>query len=230
VTDARRAGSGGNAEFAYQQIRRAIVEGRYRPGQRLIERNISQEFGLSRTPVRESLRRLEAEGLVLTSLHRGATVHPVTASDVVDVYELRAPLESLAARRAATRANVDDVAELDHVLGAFEEAMMVTTGTPEAVARVDETNAQFHRSLLEIADHQRLRHLLSGAVDLPQVLQTSRGFSSAERVRSNLFHRLIRDAVAAHEPDRAARLMSEHVFMARDTLLAHLRDQREGAD
>src|SRR5262245_1038429 len=82
----------GSAEQAYRQIRDAIVQGRYRPGQRLIEQRISEEFGLSRTPVREGLRRLEAEGLVITERNRGAVVRPVTPGDIDDLYELRATL------------------------------------------------------------------------------------------------------------------------------------------
>jgi DNA-binding GntR family transcriptional regulator len=226
VTDAVAAGSSGNADLAYREIRRAIVEGRYRAGQRLIERQISEELHLSRTPVRESIRRLEAEGLVLTKRNRGAMVRPVTETDIVDVYELRAPLEALAARRAAARATVDDLGELDRVIAMFDRAMQVRDPIEvDATPEVDEANGEFHRYLLRVAAHPRLTHLLAGAVDLPSVVP-ARTFSTAERVRSNLFHRLIRDAVAAHEPDRAARLMSEHVFMARDTVLAHLREQK----
>lgn len=226
VSDAGEGGSSGNADLAYREIRRAIVDGRYPGGQRLIERQISEELHLSRTPVRESIRRLEAEGLVLTERNRGAMVRPVTEIDVVDVYELRAPLEALAARRAAARATADDLSELDRVISMFDRAMQVSD--PVAVAdapQVDEANGEFHRCLLRIAAHSRLTHLLAGAVDLPAVVP-ARTFSTAERIRSNLFHRLIRDAVAAHEPDRAGRLMSEHIFMARDTVLAHLREQR----
>jgi DNA-binding GntR family transcriptional regulator len=226
VTDAAEVGSSGNADLAYREIRRAIVDGRYRAGQRLIERQISEELHLSRTPVRESIRRLEAEGLVLTERNRGAIVRTVTEIDIVDLYELRAPLEALAARRAAARATVDDLSELDRAIAMFDRAMQVSDPIDvEANAQVDEANGEFHRCLFRIAAHARLTHLLAGAVDLPSVVP-ARTFSTAERVRSNLFHRLIRDAVAGHEPDRAGRLMSEHVFMARDTVLAHLREQK----
>jgi DNA-binding GntR family transcriptional regulator len=226
VTDAAAAGSSGNADLAYREIRRAILEGRYRAGQRLIERQISEELHLSRTPVRESIRRLEAEGLVLTERNRGAIVRTVTEVDIVDVYELRAPLEALAARRAAARATVDDLGELDRVIAMFDRAIQMSDPVQaDAIPEVDEANGEFHRCVLRIAAHSRLTHLLAGAVDLPSVVP-ARTFSTAERVRSNLFHRLIRDAVAAHEPDRAARLMSEHIFMARDTVLAHLREQK----
>jgi DNA-binding GntR family transcriptional regulator len=164
--------------------------------------------------------------LVLTERNRGAIVRTVTEVDIVDVYELRAPLEALAARRAAARATVDDLGELDRVIAMFDRAIQMSDPVQaDAIPEVDEANGEFHRCVLRIAAHSRLTHLLAGAVDLPSVVP-ARTFSTAERVRSNLFHRLIRDAVAAHEPDRAARLMSEHIFMARDTVLAHLREQK----
>jgi DNA-binding GntR family transcriptional regulator len=67
---------------AYEQIRRAIVEGRFRPGQRLVEKNLGEEFEVSRTPVREALRELEAEGLVVSLPNKGSAVRPLSAQDL----------------------------------------------------------------------------------------------------------------------------------------------------
>ena len=88
---------------AYEQVRAAIVENRYAPGQRLIEQRLAAELGLSRTPVREALRILEAEGLVVSERNRGATVRPLSPTEVVDLYGLRIRLESYAAELAAER-------------------------------------------------------------------------------------------------------------------------------
>src|SRR5690349_24905529 len=81
---------------AYDEVRAAIVENRYRPGQRLVEQRIAEELGLSRTPVREALRMLEAEGLVVSERNRGAMVRPLSSTEVVDLYGLRIRLESYA--------------------------------------------------------------------------------------------------------------------------------------
>ena len=86
---------------AYEQIRQAIVEGRYRAGQRLVEKNLGEEFQVSRTPVREALRALESEGLVVSLPNKGAVVRSLSAQDVYDIYDLRVRLELLAAERAA---------------------------------------------------------------------------------------------------------------------------------
>src|ERR1700678_1450850 len=98
---------------AYEQIRQAIVEGRYRPGQRLIEQRVAGELDLSRTPIREALRMLDAEGLVITEPNRGAIVRPIAANDVQDLYELRGRLESYAAYRASQRRTDQHLADME---------------------------------------------------------------------------------------------------------------------
>jgi DNA-binding GntR family transcriptional regulator len=213
----------GSSQRAYVQIRQAIVEGRYRPGQRLVEQRVSEEFDLSRTPVREALRRLESEGLVLTERNCGAVVRTVTATDVVDLYELRCRLEALAAERAATRATPEDIEELGAAIDEFDRHLAVKgVSDLEMVRRVDAANSRFHSAVLRMADHQRLTQLLETVVDLPLVFQAFKVFSREERERSNLFHRLIRDAIARGEADRAHRLMTEHIYLGRDTLLERL--------
>ena len=215
----------GSSELAYRKIRRAIVEGRYQPGQRLIEQRISEEFDLSRTPVRESLRRLDAEGLVTIERNRGAVVRPVARAEVLDLYELRSRLEALAAERAASRATAADLAELDEAIAEFDAGLAAKgVSDLEIVRRVDAANYKFHNGLLRMAANPRLAHLLAKAVDMPLVFQAMRVFTPEMRKRSNLFHRLIRDAVAAGEADRAGRLMTEHILMGRDTLVLHLNE------
>jgi DNA-binding GntR family transcriptional regulator len=221
----------GSSELAYRKIRQAIIEGRYQPGQRLIEQRISEEFDLSRTPVRESLRRLDAEGLVIIERNRGAVVRPVAKGEILDLYELRSRLEALAAERAASRATAEDLAELDEAIAEFD-AGLAAKGVPdiEIVRRVDTANYRFHNGLLRISANPRLTHLLARAVDMPLVFQAMRVFTPEMRARSNMFHRLIRDAVAAGEPDRAGRLMTEHILMGRDALVWHLSEAPDGLE
>src|SRR4051794_34646011 len=98
---ARVSVSEGSTEFAYARIREAIVEGRYAPACRLKEQRVAEELQLSRTPVREALKMLAAEGLVQIERNVGAMVRPVDRKSIVDLYELRGRLESYAAGRAA---------------------------------------------------------------------------------------------------------------------------------
>jgi len=213
----------GNAQRAYELIRSSIIEGRYRAGQRLIEGKIGEEFQLSRTPVREALRLLEAEGLILSVRNRGATVRPVSPKEIIDLYELRARLESLGAERAATRATEAGIAELDAAITAFEAAIPASDLIETAENRaLSQANSRFHDAIVEMADHLRLRQLMSRTVDIPLVFQAFRVFTHEERARSNMFHRLIRDAVKNGDAARAGALMSEHILLGRDSLVARL--------
>jgi DNA-binding GntR family transcriptional regulator len=209
---------------AYSRIREAIVEGRYRPGTRLIEQRIAAELELSsRTPVREALRALAAEGLVVIEVNRGAFVRPIALSDVEDLYELRARLESYAAHRAARFRTEDQLAVMDGAIEAFAAAIeRVVGGDLEGLSEIHACNTLFHQAISEAARHERLAVLLRGAIDVPLVFQAFRHFDAAQMRRSSLFHRLIRDAIAAGDPVRAERLMAEHVDQGRDVLLAEL--------
>src|SRR5579864_9777932 len=106
---------------ATELIREAIIDGRLPPGQRLKEEELAQELGISRTPVREALLILQAEGLVTAVPNRGAVVRTYTESDLVDMYELRALLESFAAHQAAKRITEAQLAALSDSCEHFKE-------------------------------------------------------------------------------------------------------------
>jgi DNA-binding GntR family transcriptional regulator len=204
----------------YEQIYRRIIEGVYRPGERLIEQRIAEELAVSRTPVREALVRLEGAGLVVNARHKGAMVRSLTREDIVDLYELRAVLESLAAKRAASRADEDEMTRMDEAIVSFDEA--ITQAWPMTIDQLRALNAanrQFHETVLTAARHPLLGQLLSVTVDAPLVFQAFRRFDRSESERSNLFHRLIRNAIAAGDGERADRLMTEHIDEGRDVLL-----------
>lgn len=205
----------------YEQIYRRIIEGVYKPGERLIEQRIAEELAVSRTPVREALLRLEGAGLVVNARHKGAIVRTLSREDIADMYELRAVLESLAAKRAALRADAADLARMDAAIEDFDRA--IAGKGPVSIDQLRTMNAanrQFHETMLTAARHPLLGPMLSVTVDAPLVFQAFRRFNRAESERSNLFHRLMRQAVAEHNGERAARLMAEHIDQGRDVLLA----------
>ena len=213
-------------DHVYAGIRRNIIEGRFPPGMRLVEQRLAEEFDVSRTPVREALTRLEAEGLVVVERNRGAQVRALSEEEISDLYDVRARLEAYAAELAAERADVSDHAALGDAASSFDLAVREATGGTHlaAVRRLDEANGAFHARLLTSSRHTRIRQLVGRAVDVPLVFQALRRFDGDDLARSSLFHHLILDAVVAHEPVRAGRLMAEHVLQARDTLLGHLAD------
>lgn len=212
----------GRSDLAYRLIRRAIAEGDFEPGSRLVEQRIGEMFDLSRTPVREALRALAADGLVVIERNRGAVVATMSEADIRDQYELRARLESLAAERAATRMGAEGIAALDVAIADFDAGVeLVSGGSLEAgLRRITAANNAFHQRIVEGSAHRRLSMLLVHAVDIPLVYQVFRHQTRAESERSNLFHRMVRDAIAASEPERAGALMAEHIMQGRDCVLA----------
>lgn len=218
TTRVGETGDGSPAERnAYEMIRSAIVENRYEQGQRLIEQRIAEEFGLSRTPVREALRTLEAEGLVVAKKNRGARVRPMSATEVVDLYGLRIRLESYAAELAAARATDDEIAELGRAVAEFSLARHEVAGRAgpapdlEAVRRLSRANQQVHGTIVAAARHDRLSAMLGRTVDIPLVFRAFSVFGPDELERSDLFHRLIHDAIRRRDGARAGRLMGEHI-------------------
>jgi DNA-binding GntR family transcriptional regulator len=212
----------GRSDLAYRLIRRAIAEGDFEPGSRLVEQRIGEMFDLSRTPVREALRALATDGLVVIERNRGAVVATMSETDIRDQYELRARLESLAAERAAIRMDAEGIAALDAAIADFDAGIeLVSSGSLDAgLHRITAANSAFHQGVVEVAAHRRLSALLVHAVDIPLVYQVFRHQTRAESKRSNLFHRMVRDAIVAGEPQRAGALMAEHILQGRDCVLA----------
>lgn len=216
-----------NALVAYEAIRRKIMEGDYPPSMRLVEQRIGIDLGLSRTPVREALRRLEAEGLVRSEPNRGAVVRSITVEDIHDIYGLRAQLEAYGAGLAAQRAQAEDLERIDAGIEQFGDAIHGLDGDSlETVRKVHEANEEIHAAIVASARHRRLGNLLARTVDVPLVFQAFRQFDLAQAERSHEFHQLIRTAIAYRDSPRAANLMTEHILQGRDVLLAQLTSQR----
>lgn len=212
-------------EIAYRAIREGIGRGRFRPGQRLIETAIAEEEGISRTPVRQALRRLERDGVVVIEKRRGARVRDLSPRHISDLYELRARLEAFACELAARRAGSAEHEDLRRIAAAFEVAAL-RDAAGDDFARVRAANAALHRKIADAAGNPFVGIALEATIENPLVLRAYRGFSDEELSRSTLFHHLIVEAVCAGSADRAGRLMAEHVLQARDVLVAAAEAER----
>ncbi|WP_153504028.1 GntR family transcriptional regulator [Cumulibacter manganitolerans] len=207
------------ARDAYDRIRDAIVEGRIPPSERLIEQRLAAELSLSRTPIREALRRLQAEGLVESKTNRGAIVRPVSEEEIHDFYEMRCRLEAYATELAAQRATPELVELLRADAAEFEQVVESSDATTESIRLVNAANKKLHGRIVEAARHPRLAQLLGQAVDAPLVFAAFRRYDLDERRRSAQFHRMIVEAIATGEDRRAGNLMAEHILQGRDALL-----------
>ena len=203
---------------ATELIRAAILDGRLTPGQRLKEEELARELGISRTPVREALLILQAEGLVDASPNRGAVVRALDADDLEDLYQLRALLEGHAARRAA--GNISDAAlvSLRESCDRFESII------DDEVTELVKENVLFHNVILDASGSRRVSDLVRRVIELPLVYRSYIWYSIDQRRISAHYHRQITKALEARDGERAELVMKEHVFEARDVLVAHVRE------
>jgi len=143
------------AELVYITLRQDILNNTYRPGQRLSEEAIAQELNVSRTPVREALKRLHAEGFVEITPHRGAVVRDPSGEELAELCTVREVLEGLAARLAARSISLIEVYSLERLLAEMEAAM-----AEGRLADLDALNFQFHETIWIASRNRYLAHQL----------------------------------------------------------------------
>lgn len=204
-----------SADKAYQFIRDAIIAARFAPGAHLKEEELSTSAGVSRTPVREALRRLANEGLVRFSRNQGAFVESFDDEDVEEIFQLRAILEARAASRAAQRITAEQLVRLETLTEALE-ALQGRESSRNYVPKFSQLNAEFHQAILEAAESRRLEAMLETIIDIPLILMKHyswRGLVDLER--SCRQHRELIAALRAGDAEWAASLMHAHVLGAR---------------
>lgn len=201
---------------AYLKIKGGIISGHYPAGTRITEQEIVAASGVSRTPVREALRRLQAEGLVDFTPNLGAMVTVWTQADADEVFELRAMLEAYGAKRAARLATPEQLARLRALAEAQHlESIERRDGYIE---RIGEINSQFHHALQDAAGSVRLRRALSALIEAPLVMKTFHKYTPEDLIRSAQHHLELCRALEVHDAEWAASVMSSHVHAARGAL------------
>jgi DNA-binding GntR family transcriptional regulator len=206
------------AERAYDVIRGGILDGTFALGARLPEEDVAARAGVSRTPVREALRQLAAEGFVTFAPNRGAQVASWSDDDLDEIFQLRALLESHAASRAARRLDTAGLAALHELTDDMDAA--ARHATPAALDRIAERNSRFHGAILAAADSQRLHAMLDMVIVVPVVHRTFHHYTPAALSRSMHHHRELLAAFEARDEQWAATVMRTHVLAARAVLLS----------
>lgn len=214
------------ARRAYEVIRNEIIEGNYAPGDRITEAEIAETAAVSRTPVREALHRLEAEGLIRFVPNQGAFVRSWGASEADETFELRAMLESFAARLCAERASEQQIAALREL--AENQVSASQTRRRGYLKKIADLNNQFHELLLTGAHSELLRASMASLTNAPLVFQTFRDYSQEDLNRSAHHHLELVEAIAARNQDWAAAVMRAHIFAARSVFRALHGDSRDG--
>jgi DNA-binding GntR family transcriptional regulator len=198
---------------AYQTVREGILVGRYAAAARITEHEIALAAGVSRTPVREALRRLHAEGLVEFAPNQGAVVTAWTDADSDEIFDLRALLESYGAQRAAQRATPEQIAELRML--AQRQILLSHQRGENDVELIGEVNYQFHRKLHDAAGSLRLAKALSSLIEAPRIMKTMSQYTDEDLARSAAHHLEIVQAIEARDGQWAASVMRSHILAAR---------------
>lgn len=223
--DARAAGESVEGRTTLERIRRQILLGEYGPGEHLKEERLAEELGVSRTPIRQALTMLEAEGLVEIAWNRGAMVCSFGAEEVWEIYDLRAMLEGHAARRAASHITGEELERLKR-LAQIQEAIVPEdfVEREEEIRRLVATNQEFHGTIAAASRNGRLRKLLRRTVEVPLMYKAFFWYTPHERAISNHYHRQIVSALDQRDAERADLLMREHVYEGRDFVIRALKE------
>lgn len=201
------------ADQVFEHLENAIYSGTYAEGQILTETFLSKELGVSRTPVREALRRLEQERLI-EETGKGSRVLGITVEDVEDIYEIRLRTEGLATRWAAQRMTDEQIRHLHELLD-LQEFYLSQENTNE----LKNTDTQFHGALYEACGSKTLYEILSSLHRKMQRFR-SRSLSHFERAAIALQeHRAILAALETKDPQKAEEAAVLHVRNARDNVL-----------
>jgi len=206
-------------EQVLNAMRQAILDFQLKPGQRLVERELMEQLGVSRTTVREALRELQSEGLVTVVPQRGAVVATPSYEDAVDLYEVRAALESLVVQRFVERASEDQVLRLEAAVQGFQDASIRTADIRQILAAKD----LFYIVLIEGAASAALQQMLEGIQARVQVLRATslseegRTFAAVRELKA------VVEAIKVRDAELAARLTAEHIRAAAKTALQHIR-------
>jgi DNA-binding GntR family transcriptional regulator len=206
-----------SADHAYDAIRLQILNGSVAPGSRLIEVDLARDLQTSRTPIREALRRLEAEGLLEVLPHRGARVTEWSLDDLREIYDLRSVLESMAAERAAMRIDDAILAELTSLCDEMDDRQ--AEHTSESRDRISDLNNRYHDLVREAAASTRLKSMIQSVVQLPLVAVTFHRYRDPDLARSAAQHRELIEALRVKDGLWAGAVMRAHVLAAKATLI-----------
>jgi DNA-binding GntR family transcriptional regulator len=205
-------------------LRSDILSGQLPGGSRLGETHLAELYGFSRTPIRESFRRLQAEGLIEVSPHRGARIVDWKSLDIASISELRALVEGYVVRTAATRIEEADLTLLEGLCTEMEAMTdQLNRGDASVLERLTEVNVEFHNHIAVIAGGERMVTIRRAVVAMPLVYRTVHDFGNEDRIRSNQHHRELIDALRARDAEWAAAVMVTHVHAAKVHLM---RDQQ----
>ena len=201
-------------DVVFERLRKAIVEGSLKPGQRLMEVQLAEQLGVSRTPVREAIRKLELEGLVIMLPRKGAYVADMSIKDVIDLLEVRAALEGLAASLAAERMMPENVEKLKNISDELKKNVE-NSNLSETLKK----DVEFHQCIFEASGNNKLVQMINSLWE--QVYRFREGYMSDYNAALEIIkeHEKLIGAIENGESEKASKYAREHIEKAEQYMI-----------
>ena len=209
-------------DVVFNTLRQAILKGELKPGERLMEIALADRLGVSRTPIREAMRKLELEGLVVMIPRRGAQVANITEKDLNDVLEVRIALENMATEKACTRMTEEEMGKL--WLAAKEFERMISDGN---LVRLAEADVAFHEIIYRASDNKRLNQVLNNLRE--QMYRYRVEYLKEEETRNLLVkeHEELTRAIRARDVAKAQEISFQHLENQRKAIIKSIRAENK---
>ena len=211
-------------DVVFNTLRQAILRGELKPGERLMEIQLANKLGVSRTPIREAIRKLELEGLVLMIPRKGAEVAEITEKNMRDVLEVRKALEELAVQLACDKITKEEIEEMKKAAEDFKKILK-----SKDITEIAEADVRFHDIIYMATDNQKLIQLLNNLRE--QMYRYRIEYLKKKECYPQLLneHQTIIDAIAGHDKELATKLTSQHIKNQAETVVGTIREKEENA-
>ena len=209
-------------DVVFNTLRKAILRGELKPGERLMEIQLANKLGVSRTPIREAIRKLELEGLVLMIPRKGAEVAEITIKDLEDVLEVRAALEELAVCDACENITEEQILALKEAADNFQAAL-----ESDDLVKCAETDMAFHEIIYSATNNKRLLQILNNLRE--QMYRYRVEYLKDETIYPRLLkeHKDIAESLRRKDKSRASETMREHVKNQAEAVKDMIRQQEQ---
>lgn len=207
-------------DIVFESLREAIIDGSLKPGERVMEVQLAEKLGVSRTPVREAIRKLELEGLLIMVPRKGAYVADVSFKDVLDVLEIRASLEGLAASLAAEKMTEEEVQILQMKSREFSKCV-----ENDDVQGMIHKDSEFHDIILKSARNAKLLNIIEGLRDQ---VQRFRVVYFTEFNKSSYLtqeHQRVLEAISNRDSEVAQKYAQQHIENIKNYIISRMKDK-----
>ena len=209
-------------DLVFNTLRQAILTGELKPGERLMEIHLADKLGVSRTPIREAIRKLELEGLVTMIPRRGAEVAQITEKSMNDVLEVRRTLDALCAELACDRITEEDLAALKQACDYFESCV-----AGKDAKKIAQADVALHDIILQATGNQRLVQMVNNLAEQMYRYRFEYIKDSSQHERLVEEHRIIYQSILNKDRETAAEAAKTHIDNQKKTIIRQIRLDRK---